>query len=41
MSVPPAEQAAAVRKLTGGRGADVTVDAAGHAAVIRTAVSFF
>ncbi len=39
VGVPPAEQAAAVRKLTGGRGADVTVDAAGHAAVIRTAVT--
>jgi len=39
VAVPPAEQADAVRKLTGGRGADVTVDAAGHAAVIRTAVT--
>lgn len=39
IAVPAAGQKDAVRKLTGGRGADVTVDAAGHAAVIRTAVT--
>lgn len=39
VSVAAAGQVEAVRTLTFGRGADVTVDAAGHAAVIRTAVA--
>lgn len=35
---PPAEQAARVRELTGGQGADLTVEAVGHSAVAMTAV---
>ena len=37
LSVPAAEQVAAVRSLTDGRGAQVSVDAVGHSAVIVTA----
>jgi threonine dehydrogenase-like Zn-dependent dehydrogenase len=38
LSVPADQQVAAVKKLTNGAGASITVDAAGHSAVIRTCV---
>ncbi len=38
LSVPPQDQQKALEELTGGRGVDVSVDAAGHSAVIITAV---
>lgn len=38
-AVPPAEQVAAVKSLTGGAGAAVCVDAVGHSAVIAQCVS--
>ena len=38
-SVTPELQLEAVRDLTGGRGANVTVDAVGHSAVIETAIA--
>lgn len=38
IDAPPEKQVEAVMDLTGGRGANVTVDAAGHSAVILTAI---
>jgi 2-desacetyl-2-hydroxyethyl bacteriochlorophyllide A dehydrogenase len=39
IDVSPAQQVKALQDFTGGKGADVTVDAVGHSAVIETAVS--
>ena len=39
VTVPPNQQAEAVKQLTGGRGADVTVDAVGHSAVIENCIA--
>lgn len=39
LDVPPAEQVQAVKDLTGGDGADVTVDVVGHSAVIENCVA--
>jgi 2-desacetyl-2-hydroxyethyl bacteriochlorophyllide A dehydrogenase len=39
IDVPAAEQVAAVRAATGGQGAEVTVDAVGHSAVVVSAIA--
>jgi 2-desacetyl-2-hydroxyethyl bacteriochlorophyllide A dehydrogenase len=39
IAAPPAEQVKALQDFTNGKGADVTVDAVGHSAVIQTAVN--